>query len=160
IGLQQISQREPRCRRAAGTRARPGALNASDCADAPPLGVGGGKPTREPRIWLRSQRSERLYRRSLQRPAVALPLAVALLHPSHLFGKDALQIAAVTATAVIDRLGDIAEADNCAVANRTDLNRRHRCACSIICACPHTVSSASCASCSTRIATTRRNFVL
>src|SRR5262245_55521268 len=96
IGLQQISQRV--CERSA--RLSPAiALNASHPADAPPLGVCGGKPTREPRIRLRSQRSERLYRRSLQRPAVAFALGVALLHSSHLFGKDALQIAAVTATA-------------------------------------------------------------
>src|SRR5205809_232937 len=38
-----------------------------------PLGVVAGKPTREPCIRLRS---ERLYRRSLQRPAVAFPLGV------------------------------------------------------------------------------------
>jgi hypothetical protein len=35
---------------------RPGALNASHSADAPPRGVGGGKRTREPRIRVRSQR--------------------------------------------------------------------------------------------------------
>jgi hypothetical protein len=117
----------------AGTRTRPGALNASHSADAPPLGVGGGKPTREPRIRLRSQRSARLYRRSLQRPAVAFPLDVARLHPSHLFGKDALQIAAVTATAIVDRLRTVAEADDCPAANRTCLHRLHR-ARSVVCA--------------------------
>jgi|SRR5262249_10167643 hypothetical protein len=37
-----------------------GHLNASHPVDAPPLDAVGGKPTREPRIRLRSQRSERL----------------------------------------------------------------------------------------------------
>src|SRR5262249_7572817 len=96
-------------------------------ADALPLGGAGRKPTREPRIRLRSQRSEQLYRRSLQRPAIAFALGK---HPSHPFGNDAIRVAAVTATAVIDRLRIVAEADDCAVANRTDLNRRHGSACS------------------------------
>ena len=40
----------------------------------------------------------------MQRSAVAFPLGIALQYPSHPFGNDALRVAAVTATAVIDRL--------------------------------------------------------
>jgi len=105
-------------------------FNASHSADAPLLGVVGGKSIREPRIRLRSQRSERLYRRSLQRSAVASALGIALKYSPRPFGNDALRVAAVTATAVIDRLRIVAEADDCAVANRADLTRRHGCPCS------------------------------
>jgi hypothetical protein len=45
------------------------------------------------------------------------------------FGNDLFPIAAIAATPGIDRLGDVAEADDCAVANRTDFFRRHRCTC-------------------------------
>src|SRR5262249_5067751 len=46
------------------------------------------------------------------------------------FGNDVLRVAAVTATAIIDRLRIVAEADDCALANRPDLNWRHGSTCS------------------------------
>src|SRR5262245_376177 len=91
------------------------------------------KTTREHRIRLRIQLSERLYRSSWQPPAVAFALGIALQHLPYPFGNDALRVTAVTATAVIDRLRIVAEADDGPAANRTALHRRHR-ARSILCA--------------------------
>jgi hypothetical protein len=45
----------------------------------------------------------------------AFRLGIALLHPPHPFGNDLFPIAAIAATAGIDRLGDVAEADDCAI---------------------------------------------
>jgi hypothetical protein len=60
----------------------------------------------------------------------ATDLPIDRIAPSHPFRNDRFPIAAITTATGTDRLGDVAEADDCAVANRTDLNRRHRCACS------------------------------
>src|SRR5262249_3194936 len=92
---------------------------------------GGHDPIQDARkaaahILLRSQRLERLYRRSLRRPAVAFALGIALQHPSRPFENDRFRISAIAATAVISRQSIVAEADDRSVANRTGLNRRHR----------------------------------
>src|SRR5262245_57700735 len=54
-----------------------------------------------------------------------LPSRLVSKYSSRPFGDDALRVAAVTAMAIIDRLGIVAKADDCAIANRTGLNRRH-----------------------------------
>src|SRR5215471_6536454 len=129
----------PRCRcrtrglrrRAAGTPPR--AFNASHPADLRRLASSRRNLLAKHRIQSAKRTIKTIIRRSLQRPAVAFSLGIARLHLSHLFGKDALQIAAVTATAIVYRLRTVAEADDCPAANRTDLYRRHP-APSVVCA--------------------------